>query len=129
MHPCVSLQMKFKCVQKSEPKSEWAQLDLVAIPRPSARCVSRLSVRLSIASPSQIKVASLQLPFISFVMCSDYIKFYSGEPSSHTHTERRRERSVICIGMDTIRYLSLVCIGNAIKLKLSAMAIEIIFVL
>lgn len=87
--------MKFKCVQKSEPKSEWAQLDLVAIPRPPALsvCLSRLSARFSIASPSQIKVASLQLPFISFVMCSDYIKFYSGEPSSHTH---RNTRGKIC---------------------------------
>lgn len=58
-----------------------------------AVCLSRLSARFSIASRSQIKVASLQLPFISFVMCSDYIKFYSGEPSSHTH---RKTRGKIC---------------------------------
>lgn len=91
MHPCVSLQMKFKCVQKSEPKSEWAQLDLVAIRRPPALsvCLSRLSAHFSIASPSQIKVASLQLPFISFVMCSDYIKFFSGE--SHTQKDEGKD--------------------------------------
>lgn len=72
---------------KSEPKSESAQLHLVAIPRPPALSVS--PVRFSIAFPSQIKVASLQLPFISFVMCSDYIKFCLGEPSSHTHRKAK----------------------------------------
>lgn len=53
-------------------------------------------------------------------MSSDYIKFYLGEPSSHTHTQKDERKRIIGIGIDTIRYLQFVCIGNAIKLKLSA---------
>lgn len=84
------------------PKSEPAQLDLVAIPRPLAPSHPR---KLLNPEPSQIKVASYQLPFISFVMCSDYIKFNLGEFTQSEREKVRDERKrIIGIERDRFRY-------------------------
>lgn len=90
MHPCVSLQMKFKCVQKSEPKSEWAQLDLVAIPRPPARCLSVSPVCPLVDSFSKSN-QSCQFAVAIYFFCNVlrlYQILFGGALKSHTHTQK-----------------------------------------
>lgn len=93
MHPCVSLQMKFKCVQKSEPKSEWAQLDLVAIPRPPARCLSVSPVYPLFDSFSKSN-QSCQFAVAIYFFCNVlrlYQILFGGALKSHTQKDEGKD--------------------------------------